>query len=406
MWIDEGPRRFRHTIAAALVASATPVFAKYANVWEPVPLDRLTRNMEARVKANFKDAEAAYTLGRLHSLGFVRGDVDVDYVADHAEKSGFPPKDRIREVRRSKGKPSPAALAHLRGSIRNYFAAVELKPNEGLYQLGLGWMLLQGAAHADVVDWPLGQPGEKRSRTQWIREAAKALTKAYDLTEKADLSKVAGWIGEDWAISLEAGESLLQLYKKDLAQDPGAAERRTRIEKTVEALKNKPSRITPIVFPLDREASLTSLSVTSKPVRFDLAGDNHAERWPWLTSNAALLVWDPELTGKITSGRQLFGSRTWQMFWRHGYQPLAALDDDRSGSLTGKELNGIAAWVDRNGNGISEPGEVVPVSKLGIIGIAVRPAREEGVWHHPEGLRYSDGATGPTYDWTPTSVGR
>jgi hypothetical protein len=341
---------------ALTLAVTSPALAIFAVRWDPAPLSRLIRNLEARVKANFKDAEAAYTLGRLHALGFVRGDVPVNYVSDHTAKSGFYPHDRIREVRRSKRAPSPATLAHLRESIRGYSAAVELKPKEGLYQLGLGWMLQQGAEYADTVDWPLGAPGEKRSRIQWVRAAAKSLTIAFDLSEKSDLSKNFGWGGEDWAVSLEAGESLLKLYETDLAQDKDVAERRKRLDETVKALKSKPSRITPIVFPLDRKSGLASLVDSSKRIRFDLTGDNHPERWPWPNPNAALLVWDPLQSGRIISGRQLFGSRTWQMVWQHGYQPLTALDDDRNGWLTGREMAGIAAWTDRNGNGVSEPG--------------------------------------------------
>jgi hypothetical protein len=403
--IHRAARRF--SVVAVLVGFAVPSLAKYANVWEPVPLVRLIGNLEAQVKANPKDAEATYTLGRVHGIGFIRGEAEVAFAKDETVKSKFPPYERIREPRDGKPKPTPAAFEHLKQSIRLYAKAVDLAPKQPLYQLGLGWMLLQGSEYASSVEWPLGKPGEKRSREQWIRAAAGPLQKAFDLAENGDLSANSAWIGQDWSVALEAGESLMKLYSKELAVDLDAAAQRKRIQATVEALNKKPRVITPMVFPLDRKASLASLLNTSKRVRFDLAGDTRTERWPWLRPAAALLVWDPLQTGNITSGRQLFGSRTWQMFWKHGYQPLAALDDNRDGELKARELNGICAWVDRNGNGVSEPGEVFPVSKLGITAIAVKPAGREGtVWFHPAGLRYSDGGTGPTYDWTPTSVGR
>lgn len=44
-----------------------------------------------------------------------------------------------------------------------------------------------------------------------------------------------------------------------------------------------------------------------------------------------LLVRDPQHKSKIESGRQLFGNVTWWMFWRNGYQALAALDDTMDG---------------------------------------------------------------------------
>jgi hypothetical protein len=95
------------------------------------------------------------------------------------------------------------------------------------------------------------------------------------------------------------------------------------------------------------------------------------------------------------------------MFWKNGYEPLAALDNNGDGWLTGTELNGIAVWQDRNGNGRSDKGEVIPMEKMGIAGICVRPSGlSEGVPSNTEGIRLQSGATLPTYDWTPVSVRR
>jgi hypothetical protein len=49
----------------------------------------------------------------------------------------------------------------------------------------------------------------------------------------------------------------------------------------------------------------------------------------------------------IRDARQLFGSRTWWIFFRDGYEALSVLDDNRDGQLTGAEMEGIAVWVDR-----------------------------------------------------------
>ena len=92
------------------------------------------------------------------------------------------------------------------------------------------------------------------------------------------------------------------------------------------------------------------------------------------------------------------------MFWRDGYEPLAALDDDRDGWLRGRELEGLAAWRDRNGNAISERGEVASLAECGIAAVAVHAAgRAAGVPWNPRGMERRDGAFLPTYDWTPTS---
>jgi hypothetical protein len=108
-------------------------------------------------------------------------------------------------------------------------------------------------------------------------------------------------------------------------------------------------------------------------VKFDLDGTGRPQTYPWLRPDAAFLVWDPQHTGRITSGRQLFGNVTWWMFWNDGYQAMAALDDNHDGWLTGCELAGLALWFDVNQNGVSDPGEVIPIDKTDIEGIAVLP---------------------------------
>jgi hypothetical protein len=115
--------------------------------------------------------------------------------------------------------------------------------------------------------------------------------------------------------------------------------------------------------------------------------------------NAGILVWDPKGTGKITSGRQLFGSATFWVLYGDGYEALASLDDDRNGWLTEKELAGISVWQDRNGNGKSDPGEVRAVASLAITGIRTTPTSRAGVLTAADGIRFRDGRTIPTFDW-------
>jgi hypothetical protein len=76
------------------------------------------------------------------------------------------------------------------------------------------------------------------------------------------------------------------------------------------------------------------------------------------SSETPVLVWDPEHTGKIKDGRQLFGTWTHGKAWKNGFEPLQELDLDKSGSLEGEELSGIRLWYDANRNAVSEPGEV------------------------------------------------
>jgi hypothetical protein len=61
-------------------------------------------------------------------------------------------------------------------------------------------------------------------------------------------------------------------------------------------------------------------------------------------------------------------------------------------------------WCDRNGNGISDAGEVVPAAASGIASIAVQSyGLSGGVPWNPRGIERADGTVVPTYDWTPES---
>ena len=91
--------------------------------------------------------------------------------------------------------------------------------------------------------------------------------------------------------------------------------------------KLPPGPVTPLVFSLERRVSLPAL-LSDRTVRFDLNGSGLPQRYGWVRPDTAILVWDPDGTGRVTSGRQLFGSVTWWMFWNDAYQALAALDDD------------------------------------------------------------------------------
>ncbi len=160
-------------------------------------------------------------------------------------------------------------------------------------------------------------------------------------------------------------------------------------------------KITPIVFSLDRSCELSELIAAGHTVRFDLDGDDVAERVSsWVRPDTGLLVWDPSGTGRITSGRQFFGSVTWWMFWRNGYDALDALDDNRDGRLTGAELRGLAVWHDADSDGVSDPGEVRSVQEHGIAALATRATSEaDGCPANPMGLAMNDGRRLPTYDW-------
>ena len=150
------------------------------------------------------------------------------------------------------------------------------------------------------------------------------------------------------------------------------------------------------------DAPFASMIDTRSNVAFDFTGAGDRRAQGWLSTNAAWLVWDPNWRGEVRTGFDLIGARTWAASWRDGFQALAALDANRDGEVSGDELGGLALWRDENGNGVSEPGEVLPVQAHGIAALATRGARTRpGLMTAPRGVRFDDGATRPLYDWAP-----
>lgn len=240
--------------------------------------------------------------------------------------------------------------------------------------------------------------------TYWRRIAADHYYFAFDATIKKDAAREEqppfGGLRE--LISYEAGKSFQKLADADPAIAAKDEARPKAIAEGLKKLEALPENraITPIVFSLNGSSSLSELLAPHVTSTFDLDGTGRDQSWPWLRPDTALLVWDSSASGNITSGRQLFGSVTWWMFFRNGYEALDALDDNADGSLSGRELRGIAAWFDRNSNGQSDPGEVVSLASLGIASISVQVTGQDGrsPMNHA-GLTLTSGQTLPTYDW-------
>jgi hypothetical protein len=422
--------RWRRTACLALATLVALPQGSYS-MWaflptEPVPVERLIKNVTTYIAAHPNDAQGYYILGRIHSRAFAENTEILR--ASMTSTAGQPlklptvtvPSATIMQPRLPGAPPENPPWPHLFKSIVNYRRATDLAPKEALYFLGLGWMLEQAIPYGPAVDRAMSphSPDGEIFRS----DALAAYRRAYALRIDEDMKKEYFGPGGDSDISREAGEGILRL----LEGRPVSAEEKAEIERVRESVKKmvaKGKAVTPIIFPfqpgplqsgpLQTGKTLEALLAPERFVTFDLAGDERGERWPWVNADAGFLVWDPENRQHIASGRQLFGSVTWWMFWRDGYQALAALDDDGNGWLEGKELQGIAIWRDTNGNGICDPGEVISLRDAGIVRIAVRATGRtssgnsggpSGTLFNPLGIQLRDGTSLPTYDWTPVSV--
>jgi hypothetical protein len=372
---------------------------------------------------------------------------------------GFAPYDSV-QVRRTQAMKQVTAqdAGHLEESIKNYTKATELDPKNALYELGLAWILQEtgkvakslpadfmasaaqptdvekaafdaavkklGDTDAAVREQATGtlRQGLPKSmailrtvksddpevtarvdallKTYWDLQALDHYRKAYSVRLEQDLTGRGGLRTGDAQVAAEAGEAILEILKSQ--PQAAKANEAAEVAANVKTIRGKPMAVTPVIFAMPGQpaAELDDLVDSAKRVSFDLAGDQVPRTWPWLKNGTALLVWDPALTGQISNGRQLFGSRTWWIFFRDGYEALSVLDDNRDGMLTGAELQGIATWVDRNGNAISERGEVVSLEQAGIVSIGVKARTDAaGTLVSDRGIGFADGTVVKSFDW-------
>ena len=346
---------------------------------ENVPVERLIKNLEALAKNDPKNVQVRFNLARAHSMAYALRTDTVPARKNGEETAGlfgngspyvsFTPaptddKDKLK-----------AAREHLAKAIEQYEQVLKLAPDTLEAALGYAW----------CVD----QSGQKRKA---VEEYRKVINAAWE--KEKDLKRA----GMYWhSITAEAAGCLIPLLDKD---------RDTEEIKTLEEhikQMNKVNRpISPIVIPLRNSLTLGELENHSANVAFDADGSGLRKHWTWISKDAGWLVNDPHHTGKVTSALQFFGNVTFWMFWENGYQALAALDDDRDGMLSGKELEGLAVWQDLNHNGVSDPGEVKPLAEWGIVAISCRHVTDtthpDRIAYSTRGVFFSDGSNRPTYD--------
>lgn len=416
-----------------------------------VPVDRMIANAEAYIAEEPNDASGYYTLARIHYLAFANKAFLVGTWSQDVPPSIIPYwwwEDYLYNVRRAEAtervleefglestgelapenvmafnarvfelteqlaaedwrpeRPSGEQLvAHAGAAQWNFLRAVALDPNNGLYYLGQASLGEQYLEYFSETSPQLMPPA---LRTVMLDAVKETYLLAYQVSLEADLEleylPISGIRG---IISYEAGNAFIRLWEAEREIPEDVQAQITEIRTDMKIFETLPwGPITPIVLSFQEHTSLGELLAPEKVVRFDLDGTGNAEKRSWVKPTTGFLVWDGDKDGKITSGRELFGSVTWWMFFPNGYRAMDLLDDDRDGWLASGELDGISLWFDRNSNGVSDAGEVVPVARLGIEALGTRPNGCDGRSPmHTTGMRLKDGRTLPTYDWMAPSL--
>jgi hypothetical protein len=362
---------------AALAPAAPGMFIK--PMLEDIPIAKLIENLDKAAAKEPKDAKLRLNLARAYAMAYADKAETVKVWKDKEMQGawfGFTPKFVPFTVKTTDDEAKQkAAEANLAKAIDTYKQVVELDSKNLTAKLGLAWCLDQA---------------KKKD------EAIKAYREVIEEGWMADKDRKSLPLGGH-TITAEGAGYLIPLLDKTKDKEEIAT-----LEDKVAKLKKLPRPVTPVVVPL--RAGLTAKDMVNPRarVRFDADGFGFNDEWTWFTNDAGILVFDQHKRGKITSAIQWFGNTTFWMFWDNGYEALKSLDADGDGVLRGKELEGIAVWIDANGDGICQPGEVKSLTELGIVAISchyeIDLSHPDRIAYSKIGVTFADGTTRPTFD--------
>lgn len=345
-----------------------------------VPIGQLLTRYEKRLAQEPADAHNHYVLGRLNAMAYATGCKQFKVKKDDGQAyfgaldPGYPPRPPAARNSNS---------AHLKKAVREYARAVELKPDDLAMRLGYAWTLDQSGR-----------------RVEAIQQYRKVFQAAY----RQESSKNGLGVFAGLPMTEETGQYLLALLdsKRDASEIAEISSKIKEVEKI-------PRAITPILIPLQRGTALEQLVNPGAGVKFDLDGSGRRRKWGWITPRAGWLVYLRKRQ-TVTSGLQMMGSVAFWIFWRDGYQAMAALDQNGDGWLRDGELRNLKVWNDQNSDGNCRPSELRELSELGIVALSTHsqplPAGKDRVGEvrvSPGGVRYRDGRGGESYDWSPVA---
>jgi hypothetical protein len=124
---------------------------------------------------------------------------------------------------------------------------------------------------------------------------------------------------------------------------------------------------------LDLDGNGVSLARRRKSrAMFDMNGDGAADDTGWVGKGDGLLVIDRDNDGRITSGSEL-SFLAENSSAKNSLEALLSLDSNGDKALDKKDarFGELKVWVDSNGNGVSDDGELKTLVELGIVSIGL-----------------------------------
>ncbi len=110
-------------------------------------------------------------------------------------------------------------------------------------------------------------------------------------------------------------------------------------------------------------------SVNTSPVYWDIDVDGMREASGWIGAGSGLLAIDLDSNGKIDDHSELFGDQNGSA--ANGFQALAAYDSNSDGVIDANDdqFADLLIWMDANGDGLTDAGELFTLTSLDITSI-------------------------------------
>lgn len=219
------------------------------------------------------------------------------------------------------------------------------------------------------------------------------------------------FLGED-EFDVHTIQAVLRLTPEPQAQVVGEMRQAPRVEAvlrfgvTPQPPSNCDGRNTPLVLDLNHNGQVDLTSVVGSTIRFDVGANGLNATTAWLAAGESMdgfLALDRNGNGVVDDGRELFGN---QHHAANGFEELRRFDTNQDGVINAGDpvFSVLHVWRDHNGNGHSEPHELVRLTQLGVASIPLSYAQDDALDRHGNGLfqrgsfTWTGGTTSPVVD--------
>lgn len=152
--------------------------------------------------------------------------------------------------------------------------------------------------------------------------------------------------------------------------------------------------ISPLVIDLDGDG-VELVSIEDSSANFDLDLDGFRERVSWVGADDGLLALDVNGNGIIDDKSELFGDSGVNA---NGFEALADLDTNNDGQINhlDDEFDNLVIWVDADGDGITDLGELSglienQIDEISLAATSINETNEGNFVSHRSTVSFSDG---------------